>query len=178
MQKLRLQSSWKTLNHAVLPLALLILFPLGAWCVHWTVLYVLSTQGCASAGAMWAGRPQSPRLLLLLPDHRSHCYMVLPCFAGGSDLGAGEGRVCVCLCTPRKVQHEKLVAHGVSAVQAHVHGAQKIWQALNIGGIVGCQGETGMGRLLLLPQNSSTDTHRSCLRLFCIIYTSPVWGEQ
>lgn len=83
---------------------------------------------------MGAGRLQSPRLLWLLLsllDHRSHCYVVLPWFAGGScsvllpfncpALGAGVGgsvRV-----SPRKVQHEKAMAHGITAVQAYRHGA-------------------------------------------------------
>jgi len=82
---------------------------------------------------MWAGRLQSPRLLWLLLsplDHRPHCYVVLPCFAGGSypvplasncpALGAGVGGS---LCgSPRKVQHEKVTAHDVTSVQEHRHG--------------------------------------------------------
>lgn len=74
------------------------------------MLYVLYAQVRGSAGETWAGRLQSPGLLWLLislPDCRSHCYVVLSWFAGGSypvplpfncsPLGAGVGVGSVCV---------------------------------------------------------------------------------
>lgn len=132
IQKLRPKSSWKTLNHALLLLAFLVLFPLGA--LACTLNYFLcplrsgtwlsrehgSWTAAITQAAVAAAFSVGPSISLLRgASVGGSCSVLLPfnCPALGAGVG-GSVRV-----SPRKVQHEKAMAHGITAVQAYRHGA-------------------------------------------------------
>lgn len=128
MQKLRPKSSWKALKHTLLPLAFLVLFPLGALTCTWNYFVCPLQSGtwfsrvdvgwtaALTQAAVAASFPARPLISVLCGAFLLCCWVfafLLP------SLG-GRGRVVsVCPSTSRKAQNEKAMAG-----KAHRHSAQ------------------------------------------------------